>query len=173
MSGVDDLGSESTLVSFCFGAKTRSGRICGTFIRHDKLFGRSGMIGGRGVGQEAGGGARGSAGEATRADGDRIVVQCAVQPVQVPEASSEVRLSGRGIRSLRRKLSLSQVDFGRLIGVTAKAIVNMEKKQGALAVRKVTKAAILGIRGLGAREAKAKLAEMGALKKTVKREKKA
>jgi hypothetical protein len=47
-----------------------------------------------------------------------------------------------------------------LIGVTAQAVVNMEKKNGPLAVRKVTKASILGIRGMGAREAKARIKEM-------------
>lgn len=36
----------------------------------------------------------------------------------------------------------------------------MEKKQGPLAVRKITKGSIPAIRGMGAREAKAKLAEM-------------
>lgn len=69
-------------------------------------------------------------------------------------------MTGRGIKSLRRKLRVSQADFGRLIGVTAQAVVNMEKKNGPLAVRKGTRAAILAIRGMGAREADAKLAEM-------------
>lgn len=100
---------------------------------------------------------------------DKIV---AVQPEEAPEQAEKARLTGKGIRSLRRKLRLSQAEFGRLIGVTAQAVVNMEKKQGPLAVRKVTRAAILAIRGIGAREAKAKLAEMGAVKKTAKRGKK-
>lgn len=79
------------------------------------------------------------------------------QPAPAPEAADKARLTGKGIRSLRRKLKVSQADFGRLIGVTAQAVVNMEKKQGPLAVRKVTRVAILAIRGMGAREAKAKL----------------
>ena len=81
-------------------------------------------------------------------------------------------MTGKGIRSLRKKLSLSQAEFGRLIGVTPQAVVNMEKKQGPLAVRKVTRAAILAVRGMGAREAKIKLDEKGAVKKTEKRGKK-
>jgi len=64
-------------------------------------------------------------------------------------------------------LRLSQVEFGRLIGVSSQSVVNMEKKQGPLAVLKVTRVSILGIRGMGAREAKAKLNQMGAVKKTV------
>ncbi len=93
------------------------------------------------------------------------------QPAPTPEAAGKARLTGKGIRSLRRKLRLSQVDFGRLIGVTAQAVVNMEKKSGPLAVRKITRAAILVIRGMGAREAKAKLAEMKAVKMRAKRRK--
>jgi DNA-binding transcriptional regulator YiaG len=87
------------------------------------------------------------------------------QPAQAPEETGKARLTGKGIRSLRRKLRLSQVDFGRLIGVTAQAVVNMEKKSGPLAVRKVTRAAILAIRGIGAREAQSRLAEIRATRK--------
>jgi DNA-binding transcriptional regulator YiaG len=96
----------------------------------------------------------------------------AVQPAEAPEQTEKARITGKGIRSLRKKLRLSQAEFGRLIGVTAQAVVNMEKKNGPLAVRKVTRAAILAIRGMGAREAKAKLDEMGAVKKPLKRGKK-
>jgi hypothetical protein len=44
-------------------------------------------------------------------------------------------------------------------------VVESTPVNGPLAVRKVTKAAILGIRGMGAREAKAKLGEMKPSKK--------
>jgi DNA-binding transcriptional regulator YiaG len=87
------------------------------------------------------------------------------QPAQASEETGKARLTGKGIRSLRRKLRLSQVDFGRLIGVTAQAVVNMEKKNGSLAVRKVTRAAILAIRGIRAREAASRLVEMKVEKK--------
>jgi DNA-binding XRE family transcriptional regulator len=81
----------------------------------------------------------------------------AARPVEAPEQAEKARLTGKGVRGLRRKLRLSQADFGRLVGVSSQTVINMEKKSGPLAVRKVTKAAILGIRGIGAREAKAKL----------------
>jgi DNA-binding transcriptional regulator YiaG len=97
---------------------------------------------------------------------DKVAI---AQPTQPPELTAKARLTGKGIRSLRRKLRLSQAEFGRLICVTSQAVVNMEKKNGPLAVRKVTRASILAIRGMGAREAKVKLDEMGAKKKTVKR----
>ena len=99
-----------------------------------------------------------------------VVVQIVkAQPSPVPADTDKARLTGRGIKSLRRKLKVSQADFGRLIGVTAQAVVNMEKKSGPLAVRKVTHAAILAIRGMGARDAQAKLAEIKPVKKVARR----
>lgn len=91
------------------------------------------------------------------------------QPAPAAEEAAKARITSKGVRSLRRKLRLTQAQFGKLIGVTSAAVVNMEKKNGPLAVRKVTRAAILAIRGMGAREAKARLAEEPKVKKnTVK-----
>jgi len=86
------------------------------------------------------------------------------QPQQAPEEAVKVRITGKGMRSLRRKLKLAQGEFGRLIGVTTQAVGNMERKNGRLAVRKATRSAILAIRGMGAREAQARLAETKAAK---------
>jgi DNA-binding transcriptional regulator YiaG len=84
------------------------------------------------------------------------------------EESSKARFTSRGIRSLRRKLRLSQADFGKLLGTTPHAVYLWEKKEGALSLRDKTKAAILSIRGLGAREAREKLLELGGkIKKVV------
>jgi len=77
------------------------------------------------------------------------------------EEGMKARFTSRGIRSLRKKLRLSQADFGKLLGSTPHAVYLWEKKIGALNLRDKTKAAILSIRGLGAREAKEKLAELG------------
>ena len=86
----------------------------------------------------------------------------AEQPEQVDqEEAKKVRLSSRGILALRKKLRLSQADFGRLLGATPHAVYLWEKKIGALNLRDKTNAAILSIRGLGAKEAKEKLAELG------------
>ena len=65
------------------------------------------------------------------------------------------------IRALHKKLRLSQADFGKLLGATPHAVYVWEKKIGALNLRDKTKAAILSVRGLGAREAKEKLGEIG------------
>jgi DNA-binding transcriptional regulator YiaG len=81
------------------------------------------------------------------------------------EDDRKARFTSRGIQSLRRKLRLSQADFGKLLGTTPHAVYLWEKKVGALNLRDKTKAAILSIRGLGAREAKEKLAEAGGKRK--------
>ena len=82
------------------------------------------------------------------------------------EEGKKARFTSRGIKSLRSKLRLSQADFGKLLGTTPGAVYLWEKKDGALSLRDKTKAAILSIRGLSAREAKEKLAE---LRKRVKK----
>ena len=77
------------------------------------------------------------------------------------EEGKKARFTSRGVRALRKKLRLSQADFGELLGATPHAVYLWEKKIGALNLRDKTKAAILSVRGLGAREAKEKLKEIG------------
>ena len=84
------------------------------------------------------------------------------------EEGKKARFTSRGIRALRRKLRLSQADFGKLLGTTPHGVYLWEKKVGALNLREKTKAAILSVRGLGAREAKEKLKEIGGKIKKVK-----
>jgi DNA-binding transcriptional regulator YiaG len=85
------------------------------------------------------------------------------------EEGKKARFTSRGVRALRKKLRLSQADFGKLLGTTPGAVHLWEKKVGALNLREKTKAAILSVRGLGAREAKEKLKEIGGkIKKGVK-----
>jgi DNA-binding transcriptional regulator YiaG len=83
----------------------------------------------------------------------------AVYPQTPFEETTKVRLTSRGIRSLRRRLRLTQSDFAKLLGTTAHSVYLWERKEGALKLRDKTKASLLSIRGLGAREAKTKLAE--------------
>lgn len=79
-----------------------------------------------------------------------------------PEKSNKARITGKGMKSLRKKLRLTQAQFGKLLGVSSQAVVNWEKKNGALKVRGNTKAAVLAIRGIGAREAKNRVEGMKA-----------
>jgi DNA-binding transcriptional regulator YiaG len=76
-------------------------------------------------------------------------------------------ISGKGIKSLRKRLGLSQADFARLVGVSEQAVYIWERKTGMVKFRDSTKAAVFAVRGIGAREAKDRLAEMKA--KTVKK----
>lgn len=77
------------------------------------------------------------------------------------EEGKKVRFSSRGIRTLRKKLRLSQADFGKLLGTTPHAVYLWEKKAGALNLRDKTKAAILSVRAFGNRETNEQLKEIG------------
>jgi len=79
-------------------------------------------------------------------------------PQKPDEETGKARLTSKGIRTLRRKLRLSQLDFGKLLGTTAHSVYLWEKKEGALKVRDKTRQALLSIREVGAGEAREKLA---------------
>jgi len=87
-------------------------------------------------------------------------------PAGSTDSDTKARITGKGIRSLRKRLGVSGEEFGKLLGVSPQAVYAMENKAGSLKLRKITRAALLGIRNLGAREAKARLAELKAPAKT-------
>src|SRR5512137_378320 len=89
-------------------------------------------------------------------------------PEKPDEDTKKARLTSKGIRSLRKKLGLSQAGFAKLVGVTTHAVFLWENKEGSLNLRDKTKAALLSIRGLGAREAKEKLGGGGTKSKTTR-----
>ena len=90
------------------------------------------------------------------------------ESIQKPsEEKEKARFTSKGIRSLRDRLRLTQADFAKLVGATTHAVYLWETKEGALNLRDKTKTALLSIRGLGAREAKAKIEE--AVRKRKKR----
>ena len=78
----------------------------------------------------------------------------------LPSDALSIRVTAKGMRSLRHKLGLTQEEFAKLVGVTAQTIWMWEQKEGALRVRDTTKKAIFAIRDLGAREAKRRLQDM-------------
>ena len=87
------------------------------------------------------------------------------QPAPAEEpAKAKGWVSGKGVRSLRQKLGLSQEAFAQLVGVSPNAVYYWEHKSGMLRLHANTRAAVMSVRELGAREAKAKLAEMAAAK---------
>jgi DNA-binding transcriptional regulator YiaG len=82
------------------------------------------------------------------------------QPAPAPTEEQRGWISGKGVRSLRNRLSLSQADFAKLIGVSAMTVYQWEKKSGMIKFRGGTKAKVFAVRDIGARDAKARLAEM-------------
>lgn len=76
-------------------------------------------------------------------------------PVQAPVSNSSSRFQARGLKSLRAKLGLSREQFARLAGVSHQSIYNWETETAK--PRPAQAAAIAQLRGLGKREAQARL----------------
>lgn len=82
---------------------------------------------------------------------------------RVPEATAAdsdrpLRFVAKGLVSLRARLGLSAGDFGRLVGVSDQSIYHWE--QGKTTPRKAQLAALASLRGIGKREAAARLAAL-------------
>jgi DNA-binding transcriptional regulator YiaG len=90
----------------------------------------------------------------------------ATQPATAPEAEKKGWISGKGIKSLRRKLGLSQAELAALVGVSNNTIYLWERNSGMLTLRKATKATLFSVRGIGARAARQRLEEMKTKPKT-------
>lgn len=85
--------------------------------------------------------------------------QQAELPKVLTEEAKNARITSKGIRSLRSRWGLTRSDFAKLLGTTGHSVYLWERKEGALKLRGHTRAALLSVRGLGAREAKMRLAE--------------
>ena len=83
---------------------------------------------------------------------------------ELPDVSQEsadtIRITAKSIRALREKLGLSQDSFAKLLDISRQNVFVMEHKQGKLKVRKATLSNLLAIKGIGKREARARLAAM-------------
>ena len=82
-----------------------------------------------------------------------------------PKTAGKARLTAKSMRNLRRRLRLSGQEFARLLGITPQVVYGWEKASGPLRVRGTTRAAILAVRGIGAREARRRLEEIKGTKK--------
>ncbi|HLA83551.1 MAG TPA: helix-turn-helix domain-containing protein [Thermoguttaceae bacterium] len=83
------------------------------------------------------------------------------QQGQVPvdeESSEDVRFSARSVKAQRARLGLSAADYGKLVGVSPLTIYHWEK--GESRPRKAQLDALVAVRGIGKREALAKLADL-------------
>ncbi|MCX6992642.1 MAG: helix-turn-helix domain-containing protein [Kiritimatiellaeota bacterium] len=91
----------------------------------------------------------------------RQLLQVATKQVKMattaPEAGSKAWITIKGIRAQRKKLKLSQAQFGKLVGVSANTVLKWEHSSGTLKFRSRTRGALLAIRGLGVREARLRL----------------
>jgi DNA-binding transcriptional regulator YiaG len=73
----------------------------------------------------------------------------------VVELNGDARYSARSVKAQRRRTGLSAADYAKLVGVSALTIYNWENQKSR--PRQEQQAALVGLRGLGKREAKAKL----------------
>lgn len=80
----------------------------------------------------------------------------------VPTSSTtrKVRFVAKGLKSQRSRLGLSAADYGRLVGVSAQSVYNWE--QGHASPRAEQFKIIATLRGIGKREAQARLRQLGA-----------
>lgn len=84
-------------------------------------------------------------------------------------------ISGKGVKTLRRRLGLTQAKLAKLAGVSVPSVVNWEKQAGTIKLRKATAAKLQQIRGLKKRQAKELLgspAPAAGKKKKVRKSKK-
>ena len=71
-----------------------------------------------------------------------------------------LRPTSRSLGALRRRLGLTQVQFGKLLGVSGQAAGQWESKGGRVRMRSATLAALAGIQEIGRREARRRLEAM-------------
>lgn len=73
----------------------------------------------------------------------------------VAPAGKPIRFVAKGLRSMRQKLGLSAAELASLIGVSEQSVYNWEQKKAT--PRREQVAAIVGLRGIGKKEARARL----------------
>ena len=61
-------------------------------------------------------------------------------------------ITGKGVKTLRKRLGLTQKAFAGLAGVSSQAVVNWEAHKGKINLRKATGARLQGLKGKGKRE---------------------
>jgi DNA-binding transcriptional regulator YiaG len=77
-------------------------------------------------------------------------------PMQVAEQNGALRFSARSVRAQRQRVGLSATDYAKLVGVSPLTIYNWEHHKSRPRQEQFT--ALVSLRGLGKREARAKLA---------------
>ena len=80
------------------------------------------------------------------------------QKLEVSAETTPVRFSDKGLASQRQRLGLAAAEMGLLLGVSAQTIYNWEA--GKSRPRQPQLAAVAALRGLGKRQAQARLTEL-------------
>ena len=80
------------------------------------------------------------------------------KPQVAPDSDSKNRVTAKGLRSLRSRLGLSREEFAQLLSVSGQTIYNWETKGTSPRPEQV--AAIVLLRTIGKREARARLSEL-------------
>jgi DNA-binding XRE family transcriptional regulator len=80
----------------------------------------------------------------------------------LPEEGVKIRFVAKGLKSLRSRLGLSAEDMGRLIGASSQSVYNWESKKATPRAAQVE--AIAQLRGIGKKEARARLDAMAPAK---------
>ena len=62
-------------------------------------------------------------------------------------------ISGKGVKTLRKRMGLTQAQFGKLVGVSVPTVVNWEGTRGKVNLRKAAAGKLQGLRGIGKRQA--------------------
>jgi len=96
-------------------------------------------------------------------------------PTEAPQ-DEKGWISGKGVKSLRKKLGITQGELAKLSNVSLSAVVQWERKAGMLKLRDATKKAIMEVRKIGGKgEARKRLDTMvvkkakGVARKSVKK----
>ncbi|NKF23907.1 helix-turn-helix domain-containing protein [Solimonas marina] len=88
----------------------------------------------------------------------------------LPEAGVKLRFVAKGLKSMRTRLGISAEELGQLIGASSQSVYNWESKKTTPRAAQVE--AIAQLRGLGKKEARARLEAMEAAKAPAKATKK-
>ena len=79
------------------------------------------------------------------------------EPPKASQPVENVRFSAKGLRSHRKKLGLSGADYAALLGVSMQTLCNWEQERSRPRASQME--AISGLRGMGKKEALARLAQ--------------
>jgi DNA-binding transcriptional regulator YiaG len=88
-------------------------------------------------------------------------------PAPSADLNGDSRFSARSVKAQRRRTGLAAADYAKLVGVSPLTIYNWEHNKSR--PRREQFSALVGLRGLGKREAQAKLAVLAAEKKPARK----